>query len=243
MQRFFFIILFLFSTLTATGQKQKKLNSENYDNKPFHLGFTLAINSMNYRIEHSGALLTTNDTIFGVESKSQKGFGLGLISDLKLNNYFNLRFTPGLQLGQRNLIHKIRMFPSESGEYTFEDDPKKTTMIIPSIYVDFPLLLKFRAKRINNYRPYLIGGFSVKWDYEARRENDKNQGYSDKMEPLQYYYELGFGIDYYMPFFKFSTEVKFCQGLNDVLVHENYEYTKSIDRLLANMIVVSLHFE
>lgn len=116
-------------------------------------------------------------------------------------------------------------------------------MKIPSIYVDFPLLVKFRAKRINNYRPYFIGGVSLKWDYEARRENDKNAGHSNRVEPLQYFYELGFGIDSYMPFFKLSTEVKFCQGLNNILVHDEWEYTKAIDRLVAKMIVVSLHFE
>lgn len=228
----------LFST-ASFAQKQKKLNLENYDNKPFHLGFSLSLHTMNSRIVHSGALLSTNDTIFGVESSGQMGFGLGLLSDLKLNEYFNLRFQPGLQLGQRNLEYKKRLYPTANGEYKFEN----YVMQIPAIYIDFPLLVKFRGKRVNNYRPYFIGGFSVKWDYEARRENDKNDDYSARMNPLQYYYELGIGIDSYMPFFKLSTEIKFCQGLNDILVHDETEYTKAIDRLMAKMIVLSLHFE
>jgi hypothetical protein len=238
------LALLLLSSVAASAQKKKKLNSENHDSKFLHLGFSLSINSMNFRVEPSAAMLTTNDTIYGVESESQLGFGLGLISDIRLNNYFNLRFQPGLQLGQRNLIYKVRQYPAASGEYRFVTHADTTTMKIPSIYVDFPLLVKFRAKRINNYRPYFIGGVSVKWDYEARRENTKNVLPPNRVKPLQYYYELGFGIDSYMPFFKLSTEVKFCQGLNDILQHDdNAERAKAIDRLMAKMIVVSLHFE
>jgi len=232
-------LFIIFSVSVSWAQKKKMLNNDTYDNKPLHFGFTLSINSMQYRIEHSGDLLTQNDTIFGVEAKKEPGFGLGLLTDLKLNKYFNIRLEPGLQLGERQLIYKVRNLNANKNVYQFTEEVKK----IPSIYVDFPILLKLRAKRINNYRPYLIGGFSIKYDYETRRKNEKNAGYTPKSHPLQYYYELGFGIDYYMPFFKFSTELKFCQGINDILVHENVEYVNAIDKLMSRLVVFSLHFE
>lgn len=214
-------------------------NNDTYDNKPLHFGFTLSVNSMQYRIEHSKEFLASNDTVYGVEAKKQPGFGLGLLTDLKINKYLNVRFEPGLQLGERQLIYKIRDHSTNQNVYQFYEEVKK----IPTIYVDFPILLKFRAKRINNYRPYLIGGISIKYDYETRRENQKNEGFTPRSHPLQYYYELGFGIDYYMPFFKFSTELKFCQGINDILVHDDIEYTEAIDKLLSRLVVFSLHFE
>lgn len=214
------------------------LNNQNYDKRPLHFGFTLSIVRFNYQIDHSGALLSDNDTIFGVETSPMTGFGLGLLADVKLNRYLNLRIEPGLQMGDRKLLFRTKD-QKNPNLYLFHEYENP----VPTIYVDFPVLLKLRAKRINNYRPYLIAGASLKYDYESRRENQKASDYSIRVEPYQFYYELGFGIDYYMPFFKFSTELKFCQGLNDILVHDETEYTAAMDRLLSKLIVFSLHFE
>jgi hypothetical protein len=237
--KYLIVLLLAIAPLLAKTQGQKMLNIENYDKKRLHFGFTLSVNSMDYRLHLSDKILTQTDSVYGVETVRKPGFGVGMLTDLKLNEYFNLRFQPGLQIGQRNLRYKMRDL-GQQPQIVFLSDYE---MKIPVLYVDFPLLVKFRAKRINNYRPYLIGGGSAKFDYETRRENQKNKDYSVRAVPLQFFYEFGFGIDYYMPFFKLSTEIKFARGFHGIIVQENTDYTSAIAKMLPRMFVFSLHFE
>ncbi len=72
-----------------------------------------------------------------------------------------------------------------------------------------------------------------------------------KMKPLNTCIEVGFGCDYYLPFFKLIPEIKFCFGLNNILEKNRKDlqdktmeiYTKSIDRASMNMIILTLYFE
>lgn len=63
--------------------------------------------------------------------------------------------------------------------------------------------------------------------------------------------EVGLGCDFYLPFFKLNPEIKFAFSLMDILekdrsdlLDKNYEkFTKSIDKTVAKMIVLSFYFE
>ena len=61
--------------------------------------------------------------------------------------------------------------------------------------------------------------------------------------------EIGAGIDFYLPYFKFATELKFSLGLQDILNHkldsENPEadpYTHSINRMSSKVMYAFISF-
>ena len=168
------------------------------------------------------------------------GFSVGIISDLKLHEDFSLRFQPGLEFGERTILY--------SNDDDFETPPAETTL--ESVVINLPLLLKYRAKRIDNYRPYLVGGLSYKMDVQAPTKLDVEDGVMVSLKPNYFCLEVGAGIDFYLPYFKFATELKFSLGLQDILNHkldpENPEadyYTHSINRMSSKVITLSFHFE
>ncbi len=141
--------------------------------------------------------------------------------------------------GQRNLVYTMRKMETEPSVYEFYEYP----MEIQSIYLDAPLTIKFSANRINNYRPYIIAGVAVKYDLETKRVIRQNKEYTIEQIPLDYFYEFGVGIDWYLVYFKLCTELKWSYGTKNILIHENIEYSKVIDELRNRMFVLSLHFE
>ncbi|MCK5169493.1 MAG: PorT family protein, partial [Bacteroidales bacterium] len=102
-----------------------------------------------------------------------------------------------------------------------------------------------KATRINNTRPYLIGGINVRNDM-ARNKEFTEKIYI-KLKSFDIYYEIGVGVDFYLAYFKFSTEIKYSVGMLNVVSsdpHDGYpQYANSIDKLNSRMFMVSLHFE
>lgn len=210
-----------------------------YDDKFLHLGFALGINAMDYAIYPSHHMLFA-DTVYGVTDKNSPGFSLGIVTDFKIFENLNFRFVPTMDFGARSLVYKVRDLEIDTA-LVFIDPPY--TMSYSTIYLSFPFLLKLRAKRINNYRPYLIGGASIKYDIDARRAKEKNEDFALLMEPLDYFLEIGGGVDFYMPYFRFATEIKMCFGFNNILREDPTEYAQTISKIRTKMLVISLLFE
>ena len=55
--------------------------------------------------------------------------------------------------------------------------------------------------------------------------------------------EVGFGIDFYLEYFKFSPQIKISQGVLQVLNKDTSVYTNSIDQLTTNGWILSFTFE
>jgi hypothetical protein len=226
------------------AQKAKVKFNPEYDEKSVHFGFSLGINSMDFGFSRESYYVSPDTLLFADVSSLQPGFQVNIVSDYRLGEYFNLRFLPGIAFGQRNIsYYKIKSTDLRSNVNTKSVYDVK----LESSFLDFPFLLKYKAARINNYRPYFIGGFNVRYDLAARRKYDEQSLEYVRLKPLDFYYELGFGIDYYLAFFKFSTELKLSVGLNDVLVHKPFQgeeqYVNSIRRLTSQVVLLSFHFE
>ena len=241
MKRVLYIVLLLLISVQGFAQKKKLLHDQSYDTKWFHLGFTLGTNYMNYRIFPDSTMLFVGnaDSVYHVESRGTMGIDLGIVSEIRLGDYFALRFLPGLLFGQRDLIYQMRKNNSPPTEPTLKDYRVK----ISSIYIDAPILVKFKAKRINNYRPYLVGGMALRYDLDTRRVAKDNDDYTISQVPMDYFYEYGYGIDFFMVYFKLATEFKFSFGLQNILKAEPTEYCGIMDGLKSKMFIVSFHFE
>ena len=163
------------------------------------------------------------------------GFQVNIVSDLRLSDYWNLRVLPGINLGSRKVVY-----------YDQTNLISDTSFTIGSSFLDFPVVFKYRSDRVNNYRPYVIGGFSFKYDMSAKKAfNDADAPILLKRPDL--YLEVGFGVDTYLQYFKQSTEIKLAIGLNNMLRDESdsgrEEYMESISHLRSFVLMLNFHFE
>jgi hypothetical protein len=205
-----FILLFVLFSLKSVGQigigmfgKNPIINLENFDKQRVHWGYYLGFNSYDFKFDY---LQPDKD----IEVQTTTGFNVGLIGNLRLMEYIDLRFEPGLYYAQRNLVYP-----------NIEDSFDKLREV-RSTYINFPLLLKFSSKRIGNFRPYLIGGYSQSMNLGSNsKAKDDNYNERFRMLKMTSNYEMGFGIDLYFEYFKFSPSIRGVFGINDELIRDN----------------------
>lgn len=226
-------IAFLFESTQCSAQVKKVLNLPKYDRQKIHFGFSLGVNKTDFiikRIDDFNLL----DTLYSVESKGQSGFNLQIIANLRLGDNFDLRFLPGLSFASRNLY------------YTFEKTTSKSNEIVKKVestFLEFPLDLKFKSARLNNFRAYVLAGGKYSIDMVSQAKVKAKDKEFVKLQRYDYGYEIGVGVDFYMPMFKLSPEIKMYHGLNNLLVKDELAYSQSLKGLFSKVFTVSLTFE
>ena len=250
MKKILFVILILVSINSFAQLKNKRLmNLPTYDNKWLHFGFTLGFNTMDFMIihsdlydEHQGSGDNKQfilDEIYAIENMRNPGLHLGPVTNMRVTKFMDLRLLVQLSFGQRNLRYRVAEYSDDNEFERFVTHEMK----LETIFIEAPLLLKIKSKRVGNYRPYLIGGINPKLDLAAKKKVKPEEMPKIRLSNKDLYYELGFGIDYYMPYFKFATEIKFAMGLSNILKPDGTEYSTSIKTMFSKMWVISFHFE
>ena len=231
----FLLVVFVFSTFysfTASAQRKKVQNLPKYDKQRIHFGFLLGINSTDFTIKRVPAF-NMLDSLYVVESDAQAGFNLGIIANLRLGEHFDLRFVPDLAFSQRNLY------------YTFNNQGNKVTVVkqIESTFLEFPLDLKFKSVRVNNYRVYVLAGIKYNIDMVSQAKVENKDKDFVKLSRNDYGYEIGAGFDFYLERFKFSPEIKMFTGVKNLLVEDPKIYSTSLQALRSKIFMVSFTFE
>ncbi|MDO5664553.1 MAG: porin family protein [Bacteroidia bacterium] len=231
-----FIVLFVASimlSIQAFGQQQKLQNQPYADHKIFHFGFMVGMHTQDLLLTQSGYTNKNGEVWFSEIPSYSPGFSVGIITDLYLNSFMNLRAIPTLHLGGKGFVFKEQT----SGE-EFKTGLRNN-------YITLPLQLKLTAGRINNYRPYfVVGGY-------GSVELAPRKGQPILLKPYDYGIEIGVGYDFYLPYFKLCPELKFCFGLTDILEknrpdlaeQELMKYPLSLAKATQRMIVLSINFE
>jgi hypothetical protein len=227
-----FIFLILLIPFVAAAQKAKPKNDSNYDERLLHFGFSMGANTMDFNTKMN--LLDTNNLRAEVVNL-KPGLNIQIVMDYRPATYFDIRFLPGVSFGQRNIN-----FYKDGALYNDQQQ-------IESSFLEFPLLVKAKGMRLNNSRPYLIAGLNFRYDLAAKKDYDDERPLYIRLRPADLYYEVGAGIDFYLPYFKLTIEAKMSNGLRDVLVHEpepyHREFANSIETLKSQIWVLSFHFE
>jgi len=222
------------------------------DDETLHFGFTFQYIGSEYKIQKAvnwkepvfdpENIGGTVDEMTSISSVVNPGFGLGFVSDLYLTKHLNLRFTPTLTFSDRMIDYVFK-----NGSYGENSEDLKTRRIVSSTMVDFPLLLKLKSDRRNNFRTYLIGGLKYGIDIASKKkfdDGDKDYFYKFlKNQKKIVSYEIGIGFDLYFEFFKLSPEIKLSNSFKSVLKRDNEPYSASIDKLFLRNFVFSLYFE
>ncbi len=226
-------LLLLFSGFYGQSQskgmfaKNPMINLENFDKQRVHWGYFLGFNFYDFKFDY------TQETV-DVIVEGTTGFNVGLVGNLRLHEHIDLRFEPGLYVTQRNL-----KYPLILNQYDALREVKST-------YIHFPLLVKFSSKRVGNIRPYLVGGFSSTLNLSSNNQAvDDNMNNRFRMNKWTSNYELGFGIDLYLEYFKFSPSIRGVFGLNDELIRDadpNSPWTGTIESMKTRGVFINFTF-
>jgi hypothetical protein len=224
----------LMAPLLMQAQGRKKVyNLPNYDNRLVHFGFLIGINQADFRIV-GNRTPGIFDSIKGVESRKASGFNLGIISNLHLGNFMDLRFIPALAFSSRTLVYHVQ---GTGGFYTRSKD-------IESTFIELPLLFKYKSERHNNFRAYVTGGIKYTYDMASQKGvKDDLDNVIVKVRDGDFGFDIGVGFDFYAQYFKFSPEIRYTFGLRDMLIREGNAYTNTIDRLTSKIVLISFNFE
>ena len=256
MKKLFSIIVLLYLAINSFAQIQRVKNLTTFDDKRVHFGFTIAINTLDFRIEHyrpigtnpafqykdwgniDGNEITASDTVHADIAEQVPGLTVGIVTSLRLGEYFDLRFLPGLSFGERRLTYNVPIYDLNNTSARPND-----YYSIKTTYIDLPLLFKYKSSRLNNERPYLIAG-------PAFRVDISKTGVEDLVRVKRggFYVEAGIGWDHYLRFFRLSTELKASFGLGNMLNEgpddtQRQYYTTAIKKLTSNAFTLSFHFE
>ena len=224
--------MLLVTTLTFAQKPKRKLYTK-IDDRNVFFGFSFGVNVMDFSssIDNSNF---ANDSLYATISNVYPGFNVNIISSLKLHDNLHLRFLPGLSFGQRNVSfydHNI-----------YDDD-----IILESSFMEFPLLLKYSAKRMNNFKPYLITGATYRLDLAAKKEYNIDEDIIMRLNRSDFHVDLGVGLDFYLEWFKLSTELKYSFGLTNTIVTtppvDKEQYVNALEALRSNVFTLSFHFE
>ncbi len=234
MMRLIFISLsiFLFNPV-VNAQRNTVQNLPKYDKQKLHFGFLLGMNKTDFVVKRIGTF-NYLDSLYVVEVQPTSGFNLGIVSNLRLAEYFDLRFVPDLSFSQRNLVYSFY----ENGV------PFSTTIKqIESTFLEFPLEVKYKSARVKNYRVYVLAGFRYSIDMVSQEKVENKDRDFVRLSRKDYGYTIGMGFDLYMQLFKLSPEIKMYHGIPDLLVPDNRIFSTSLSSLRSKIWQLSLTFE
>ena len=218
----------------AERLNDKVLNRPYSDNRRWHLGFSVGLNTMDFSFHHNGFVTEQGQTWYMEQPSFSPGFCVNGLFSVRLNNYFSVRVTPGMYFGNR----VVRFLDTTGGQEEKQD--------IKSAYLVLPVDLKFSSQRMHNIRPYMVAGVMPAFDVMKKKTDFLRTNSTDFM------LSVGFGCDLYLPYFKLIPELKFCFGLSDALNHHRPDLvddplragvSSSVKKATTKMVVLSFYFE
>ncbi|KJD35880.1 PorT protein [Tamlana sedimentorum] len=243
MKYFFAILSFLFVVNTSQAQlfKREKVTYDanqgrgTTDNNLLRWGYYLGLSSYDFNFDY-------NEDLHDIYVARSPGFNVGLIGNLRINKFLDLRLEPGLIITTRELNYNESYFVNEPelrNSYLVRE--------VKSTYIHVPLLLKVSTKRINNFKPFIVGGFSTALNLSSNEDNpEDNRSGQFRTTKNALFYELGFGIDFYLYNFKFTPSVRGVFGINDELIRDedpNSPWTSNVASMKTRGLFVNFTFQ
>ncbi|MFL2596931.1 MAG: porin family protein [Flavobacteriaceae bacterium] len=218
--------------------KERIINLPNFDKRPVHYGYFLGINQYDFNFDYVDSYY--KDMMYkDIAVIQKKGFNVGLIGDLRINDYFNVRFEPGLYYNLRELVYP------EYPQFIKESDRNRE---VKSTYIHLPIYIKINAKRINNFRPFLLAGFSSDFNLSSNAKNsDDNASNVFRTSAKNLNYELGLGFEFYLYYFKFSPSFRGIFSFQNELIPDEVgqasPWTGNIINMFSRGVSLIITFE
>ncbi len=226
-------LLGLLVSVQAMAQKYGtgNYNFLDFNQKSYYFGITLGYNTSSFKPFKSKDFLQ-NDTILAIESATGPGFNLGIVTNLKIGEHFDLRFLPTLSFAERNLRYE-----KDTRQLVFSD------RLVEQVFVELPFHFRYKSAPYKDIRLFVIAG--VKYAFDVASESRARQAETlVKIAPNDFAVEYGAGIQFFFPYFIFSPEFKVSHGIGNILIFNN-DLTEStvLEKILSRTFTISLHFE
>lgn len=224
-------LLLYFISPTVFAQKEKIIYLPNFDKRTLHFGYYLGLNKNSFEVSYfdqsgqdpNSPVWPTPEQDMFVSVDASVGFNIGFVVDYRLHKNINLRFEPGLMSNAKTITFiDPNLGATVDGVPIYGNSTTNTEREIAGTYLHLPLLLKLSTNRLNNIRPYIIGGVSYDYNFSSNEKNAKDNFESEfRMTSSNFMYEVGFGIDFYMYFFKFTPSIRGVFAINNELVNDH----------------------
>lgn len=224
------ILMILFFSGPLIGQRGN-YNFLNFEQKPYYFGISLGVNRSNLQIQPSSKILL-NESINTVASLDAPGLNLGIITNLKIEKYFDLRFTPSLVMGGKNITYVSADPELPSFEQTLE-----------TVTIDLPFHVRYKSAPYRDKRLFVIAGMKYSFDL-ANDSNSRDANEIVKISPTDFAFEVGAGIQFFLPYFIFSPEIKLSQGIGNIHIYDaSLDESTVLEKVLSRALTISLNFE
>lgn len=248
MLRLYTLFIYVMVAVSLLHAQERRVQNRPYtDLRPFHLGIVVGTNVQDLEFDNVGLQTITMED--GTQMQSlvtadqhnwDTGFNVGVIGEMRLNQYFAFRVAPQLYFGTRSIAFNNYNKRDASGA------PHQERQSLRTVYVGAGLDLIYAAQRFNNHRPYIMAGISPMMNLSSK------SGDYVQLKKSDVFLEVGLGCDFYLPFFKLRPELKFMYGLSNCLDTSRLPsmrdevalpYAASVSRAHSKMIALSFYFE
>ena len=232
-------IITIFLVLIGLNVNAQSDNLHDFDQRLWHFGFALSYNQSDFYLNRSVTTTFQQDSLQSLYVAARPGFTLGVISSINFSPNFKLRFAiPSLSFQERNLEYTYLKLPDTSEFWTKSIRP---------VYLDFPVMMKFRTDRIGNWAVYGITGLRYGIDMASNKDVDNETAVLGdqivKLKKSDFGLEVGGGMDFFLQYFKFGIELKLGVGMINVHLKENTQFDNPIESLRTKVWTLSLTFE
>src|SRR5688500_7045505 len=216
----------------ASGQHNKGNNNfRAFQDKGYYFGLTLGFNKSNFQLMPSSQFIL-NDSFNITEGQGGGGFNLSLVANMKLGEYFDFRFLPGFSFANRKFF------------YVNAVNEVEQTRSVESVFMQFPLQLRFKSDPFHDIRVFVLAGAKYTYDLASTAVLPEQAKRLIRISPHDYAVEVGAGCQFFFPFFIFSPEIKYSQGIGNILIHNsNLSQSTVLEKVLSRTFTISFHFE
>jgi len=240
--RYLTIIFILFCGQTLFAQRAPAWGG-NADLEDYSFGFTFQYISSYFKIDKKSSWRDpyfdrdlnryTTQPLYAIGSNASQGFAVSFLFRYRINEHLEARTTPGLVFADRSVY------------YNYANDSLDVIKPVQATMVEFPVSIKLKSDRVDNYRAYVMAGIKYSEGIGVKR----NKPDIDPVDALLTNksgfgsYEVGLGCDIYFEYFKMTPEIKLSNSIGNLLNRENTPYANPIDKLSLHTITFSLCFE
>ena len=217
-----------------------------HDDLPYYLGMSIGVNNSYFNFNRNKEFSNpAAGAVYAINPNNNLALNLGLTGTLRLSTHTLLRLNPTVLIaGSKNV-------------YTYKEvgSPDIKTMNISSAIINIPLALKIESDRYNAFhytdimRHYVfIGG---KIDYDLLGSNkaiitsngtgSNRTPYPNTLKSIDYGFEMGLGLSFYLQYATISPEVKFSYGLRNL--NKGDALLSSVRDITGNFVYFTIHIE
>ena len=222
----------LFPVMSFAQVSKGSNNYRAFNDKAYYFGLTFGYNNSNFQVAHSQRFIL-NDSFNITSGLSGPGLNVSMVTNMKLGEYFDFRFLPGFSFVGRKFY------------YLSATDQVEEVKDIQSVLIQAPFQVRFKSDPFHDMRVYVLTGVKYTYDVASNARIREEQAKRIlRISPHDFSLEVGAGCQFFFPFFIFSPELKFSQGIGNILIYNpKLAQSSVLEKVYSRTFTISLHFE